>query len=317
MDWTSLGAIGQPEVAEFIKFWAQGTAAILGLVIAAEILLRVFGWWEHRNTDTPRPLVARDAPANFVLFLHSILIEGLFGNAAILGGLALGSRISHWHIPFNLYTLPLYFLAAEFWHYIYHRMGHEVRVLWADHSIHHSSRDYEFFTSWRLTPFTFAYKALTVMPLAMLGFAPVAFLLMSKGISFQTFIHTQRIGRLGWFDKVFCSPTNHALHHACNPQYMDKNYGGMTVIWDRLLGTFMLPNEEPIKFGITKDVKSNNPFEIWAFEFKYLLIDLLHAPGFWEKLKVLLGKPGETYSHQHPEMAADLQKESAFLMAAE
>jgi sterol desaturase/sphingolipid hydroxylase (fatty acid hydroxylase superfamily) len=315
MDWSQVAAIGEPEVAEFLKFWGQGTAAILGLLIAAEILLSVAAWWSYRKTDTPHALVSRDAPANFVLFVQSILIDGIVGNAVILGALVFGSRISHWHIPFNLYTLPLYFLAAEFWHYIYHRMGHEVRLFWADHSIHHSSREYEFFTSWRLTPFTFAYKAITAIPLAMLGFGPVAFLLMAKGISFQTFIHTQRIGRLGWFDTVFCSPINHGLHHACNPQYIDKNYGGMTVIWDRLLGTFMLPGEEPVKFGITKELNTHDPFRIWAFEFKYLLSDFFHAPGVRAKFMVLFGKPGETYEHarttQHDSSA------DAVMMAAE
>ncbi len=317
MDWAQITAIGEPEVAEFMKFWGQGTAAILGLLIAAEILLSAAAWWAHRNTDTPRALVSRDAPANFVLFVQAILIDVIVGNGAILAALVLGSRVSHWHIPFNLYTIPLYFLAAEFWHYIYHRLGHEVRVFWADHSIHHSSREYEFFTSWRLTPFTFAYKALTAIPLAMLGFGPVAFLLMAKGISFQTFIHTQRIGSMGWFDRWFCSPVNHGLHHACNPQYIDKNYGGMTVIWDRLLGTFMLPGEETVKFGITKELHTNNPFKIWAFEFKYLLADLFHAPGLSAKIRVLFGKPGETYEHGRATMGARSAKAEAMMMAAE
>jgi sterol desaturase/sphingolipid hydroxylase (fatty acid hydroxylase superfamily) len=307
MDWSSITDINEANVAAFMKFWYQGAAAILGLVLAAEILLRALAWWEHRKTDAPRPLVARDAPANFVLFAHSILIDGIFGTAIIGSGLEFGHHISSWHIPFNLYTLPLYFLAAEFWHYIYHRMSHEVRVLWADHSIHHSS--------WRLPPFTFAYKALTIMPLAMLGFAPIPFLLLSRLISFQTFIHTQRIGRLGWFDTVFCSPVNHSIHHACNPRYIDKNYGGMTVIWDRLLGTFMLPGEEKIKFGITKDVNSNDPFKIWVFEFKYLFRDLWHAPGLRAKMTVLLGKPGETYSHGIKAVAAEAH--DPILVAAE
>ncbi len=317
MDWSSVANISEADLAEFMKFWAQGTAAILGLVIAAEIMLRALAWWEHRNTDIPRPLVARDAPANFVLFIHSLLIDGIFGTAAIAAGLEFGSRISHWHIPFNIWTLPAYFLAAEFWHYIYHRMSHEVRFLWADHSIHHSSRDYEFFTSWRLPPFTWAYKLLTIMPLAMLGFAPIPFLLLSRGISFQTFIHTQRIGRLGWFDKVFCSPLNHSIHHACNPQYIDKNYGGMTVIWDQLLGTFMLPGEEKVKFGITKDVNSNDPFKIWVFEFKYLLVDFWHAPGLVEKLKVLFGKPGETFTYAGKPRTPALAADDPILVAAE
>jgi len=300
VDWSRIANIDVNDVQLFTKYWLQGTAAILGLVIAGEILIRAAAWWEHRNTDAPRPLVARDAPANFVLFIHSLLIDGIVGTAAIGAGLAFGARISHWHIPFSLWTLPLYFLAAEFWHYIYHRMSHEVRFMWADHSIHHSSRDYEFFTSWRLPPFTWVYKLLTIVPLGMLGFSPIPFLLLSRGISFQTFIHTQRIGRMGWFDQVFCSPVNHSIHHACNPQYIDKNYGGMTMIWDQLLGTFILPGEEKVKFGITKDVNSNDPFKIWIFEFKYLFVDLWHAPGLVEKVRVLLGKPGETYTHAKP-----------------
>jgi len=287
-------------------------------VLAAEIMLRTSNWWTHRNTDNPRPLMPKDAPANFALFLHAILIEGIVGNGLVLGALALGARLSHWHIPFNLYTLPLYFLAGEFWHYIYHRMGHEVRILWADHSIHHSSRDYEFFTSWRLPPGTFAYKALTVVPMAMLGFAPLPFLLMSKGISFQTFIHTRRIGSLGWFDKFFCSPANHSIHHACNPQYIDKNYGGMTMIFDRLLGTFILAGEEKVKFGITRDVGSHDPFVIWAFEFKHLLVDFAHAPGLKEKAKVLFGKPGETFSASKSKgKALDVAPDDPILAAAE
>jgi sterol desaturase/sphingolipid hydroxylase (fatty acid hydroxylase superfamily) len=315
MDWSSITSIGVPEVQEFLKFWAQGTAAILSILIATEIMLRLLGWWEHRNTDTPRPLVPHDAPANFVLFMHAILIDGIWGNGLILASLALGAKLSHWHVPFNLYTMPIYFLAAEFWHYIYHRMSHEVRVFWADHLIHHSQREYEFFTSWRLPPGTFVYKALCVLPMGLLGFSPIAFLLMSKGISFQTFIHTQRFGSMGWFDKWLVSPVNHSIHHACNPQYMDKNYGGMTMIFDRLLGTFILPNEEKIKFGITKDVNSHNPFVIWAFGFKQLGIDFWHAPSLAAKAVVLFGKPGETYNHEPRPRA--IAADDPILVAAE
>lgn len=297
IDWASISGIGYDQVSLFMRYWFQGTGATLGLVLAAEIILRAANWWAHRKDEVPRALMPKDAPANFVLSLHALAIDFGFGNAAILAGLWFGSRLTHWHIPFNLYTLPLYFLAAEFWHYIYHRMGHEVRVLWADHSIHHSSRDYEFFTSWRLTPFTWAYKWFTAIPMALLGFGPLPFLLMAKGISFQTFIHTRRIGSMGWFDKWFVSPTNHSIHHACNPQYIDKNYGGMTMIFDQLLGTFILPGEEKIKFGITKDVNSHDPFKIWAFEFRHLLVDFWHAPGLAAKMKVMFGKPGETYVH--------------------
>jgi sterol desaturase/sphingolipid hydroxylase (fatty acid hydroxylase superfamily) len=315
MHWSDIANVNEAQIKTLIDFWAQGTAAILSLVLAAEIILRAAAWWENRKTATPRPLVARDAPANFVLFVHSILIDVIFGNALILAGLFLGQRLTGWHIPFNLYTIPLYFLAGEFWHYIYHRMSHEVRIFWADHSIHHSSRDYEFFTSWRLPPGTFIYKAICIIPMGLLGFSPIPFMFMSKGISFQTFIHTQRIGSMGWFDKFFCSPVNHSIHHACNPQYMDKNYGGMTMIFDRLLGTFILPNEEKIKFGITKDVGSHDPFVIWSFGFKQLLIDVWHAPGLAAKAIVLLGKPGETYNHTPK--AKEIAVDDPIMVAAE
>ena len=151
----------------------------------------------------------------------------------------------------------------------------------------------------------------------MLGFGPVGLILMAKCIAFQTFIHTQRIGRLGWFDKFFVSPTNHSIHHACNARYIDKNYGGMTMIWDQLLGTFILPGEEKIKFGITRDVNSYNPFKIWAFEFGHLIRDAIHAPTLGEKLRVVFGRPGETYSHKGAQKADDLAGIEPGLVAAE
>lgn len=317
MNLASIGAIGEADVQEFMKFWFTGVGAILGLVIAAEILIRTFTWLGDRNTPGRKRLISKDAPANFVLSLHAFIIEGVVGFGAEIAAATAGASISTWHIPFNGYTLVLYFLAAEFYHYIYHRLGHEVRFLWADHSIHHSSRDYEFFTSWRLTPGTWAYKAATIFPIAMLGFGPVGLLLMAKGIAFQTFIHTQRIGRLGWFDKVFCSPANHSIHHACNARYIDKNYGGMTMIWDQLLGTFILPGEEKIKFGITRDVNSYNPFKIWAFEFGHLVRDAWHAPGLGQKLIVLFGRPGETYSFKPNARPDDLAGIEPGLVAAE
>jgi len=97
---------------------------------------------------------------------------------------------------------------------------------------------------------------------------------------------------------------------------MDKNYGGMTMIFDRLLGTFILPNEEKIKFGITKDVNSHDPFVIWAFGFKQLLIDFWHAPGLAAKAVVMLGKPGETYNHASGPKGA-IAADDPILVAAE
>jgi sterol desaturase/sphingolipid hydroxylase (fatty acid hydroxylase superfamily) len=305
------------EFKAVFKVWSSGCWIIFTILISMEVVLRAVGWWRTRNTEDARPLFPADWPANFALFFHSGVINALVGTAAVYGAMQLGYQFSPLRIPFTASTAIWYFLAAEFCFYFNHRLSHEVRLMWADHSIHHSSESYNFSLTWRLPPANWTYKALVYAPVAMLGFEPNWLLLMIGVGIFQVFIHTDRIGKLGLFDHIFCSPANHQVHHARNPIYVDKNYGGATVFWDKLFGTFILPGEEKLRYGITHRVKTGNPFKIWIAEFRLLWIDFIHAPGWKAKLLVLFGRPGETFEYQGAHGAAPAMPALGAVQAAE
>jgi sterol desaturase/sphingolipid hydroxylase (fatty acid hydroxylase superfamily) len=142
------------------------------------------------------------------------------------------------------------------------------------------------------------YRLLTWIPIVLLGFRPVVLVLFAMvSPSFQTFCHTQRIGRFApWFEKIFVTPCNHQVHHACNPLYLDKNYGGLIMLWDHVFGTYQrLEEHTPPTFGITKPVQSANPLKILLWEFRHLWRDFSAAPSFKQKFGVLLGRPGFTF----------------------
>ncbi|WP_375195076.1 sterol desaturase family protein [Sphingobium sp.] len=280
-------------VVEAITLFGFGGGILLLFCIIAESFLR---WREGR-----RPF-SREMGHNYLFFPLGPLMEGVVANALLIAALTAASQLTPLHIPVNWWTLPLYFLTGEFAFYIFHRAGHELRIFWADHSIHHSAETYDFTVNLRHTPFSTLYRLLTWTPLALLGFHPLILVLMAINIpAFQTFCHTQRIGRLApWFEWLFVTPSNHAVHHACNPLYLDKNYGGLLMIWDHVFGTYQrLEESEPPVFGITRQPRSTNPLVILTHEFRYLARDVRAAPGFLAKLKVLLGKPGKTFQATH------------------
>lgn len=274
---------------ELFRVYQTAGGVILLFAIVAELLLR---WSEGK-----RP-VPTDGYANFTLFFFGPLMEGIIGNALLLAGLFFFYELTPLRVPINGWTLVLYFLVGEFCQYWFHRAGHEIRLFWADHSIHHSSPEYDFTINLRHTPFSTLYRLLTWIPMVLLGFHPVLLVLFAMvAPSFQTFCHTRRIGRLApWFEKIFVTPHNHAVHHACNPEYLDKNYGGLLMLWDHVFGTYKaLSDDVPPVFGITKPVNSANPFKILGFEFKNLWRDFSAAPDLRQKAGVLFGRPGFTF----------------------
>ena len=239
---------------------------------------------------------------NYLFFPLGPLFEGVIANTFLIAGLTVLWQLTPLRVPVLWWTLPLYFIVGELAFYIFHRAGHEMRIFWADHSIHHSAETYDFTVNLRHTPFSTLYRLITWSPMALLGFHPVVLVFMAINIpAFQTFCHTQRIGRLSpWFEWLFVTPSNHAVHHACNPIYLDKNYGGLLMIWDHLFGTYQrLEESEPPVFGITRQPRSHNPIRVLTHEFRYLARDVRDAPGLLTKCKVLLGKPGKTFQTNH------------------
>jgi sterol desaturase/sphingolipid hydroxylase (fatty acid hydroxylase superfamily) len=136
--------------------------------------------------------------------------------------------------------LGLALVFYDFCYYWLHRAGHRVAVLWAAHVVHHQSEDYNLSTALRQTSSGFLLGWIFYLPMAVAGVPPLVFGVVALvDLLYQYWVHTQQIGRLGWFDRWFCSPSNHRVHHAVNDRYLDKNYGGILIVWDRLFGSFI------------------------------------------------------------------------------
>lgn len=177
-------------------------------------------------------------------------------------------------------------------YYWFHRLHHEVRFLWAAHENHHSSRYYNLSTALRqswTTPFT---GIVFWVPLALAGFSP-AMIFTAQAISllYQFWIHTELMGRLGPLEWVFNTPSHHRVHHGRNVRYLDRNHGGILIVWDRLFGTFE-PEGEPVDFGLTKNIETFNPLRIASHEFVSIARDVIRATRLRDALGFVFMPPG-------------------------
>jgi len=185
-------------------------------------------------------------------------------------------------------------VGYDFCYYWLHRAGHRVAVLWAAHVVHHQSEDYNLSTALRQTSSGFLFGWLFYLPLALAGVPPLVFGVVALvDLLYQFWVHTQQVGKLGWFDRWFCSPSNHRVHHAVNDRYVDKNYGGILIVWDRLFGSFQEEDDrEPCVYGTRAPLRSWNP--LWANLQVYadLARDCWRAGSWADKLRVWLKPPG-------------------------
>lgn len=186
-------------------------------------------------------------------------------------------------------------VAEDHSYYWFHRLHHEVRLLWACHVNHHSSRYYNLSTALRqplLTPLTGPWFW---VPLALVGFPPFMILTAQAwSLIYQFWIHTEAIDKLGPLEEFLNTPSHHRVHHAKNVAYLDKNHGGILILWDRLFGTFAR-EAEPVVYGLTKDITTYNPLRIGFHEFAAIGRDVARAPGIGAKLGYTFAPPG--WSH--------------------
>jgi alkylglycerol monooxygenase len=156
----------------------------------------------------------------------------------------------------------LSFVFVDVAYYWWHRLSHEVNVLWAGHVVHHQSEDYNLAVALRQAVATGFTSLPFYLPMAVLGVPPVVQVTMvSLSTLYQFWIHTELVGKLGWLERVFNTPSHHRVHHAVNPQYLDKNYAATLIVWDKLFGTFAEEREQPV-YGTVKPFGSFNP--VWA-----------------------------------------------------
>ncbi len=210
--------------------------------------------------------------------------------------------------------IALWITAALAWdlcYYWFHRFSHEISILWAAHAVHHQSEDYNLSTALRQTSTGFLFGWIFYLPLFLIGF-PLEVLVTVNAVNliYQFWVHTQVIRRMGALDRILVTPSNHRVHHAQNERYIDKNYGGMLILWDRLFGTFENEREdEPVVFGVRKPLANWNPFWANLQVYDYLLFDARHSRRWRDKLGIWFRRTGwrpPDVEEQFPKQRADL-----------
>jgi len=185
-------------------------------------------------------------------------------------------------------------LGYDLLYYAYHRFGHRVALGWAAHAVHHQSEDYNLSTALRQTGSGFLTSWIFYLPLALLGVPPLVFGTVALiDLLYQFWVHTQQVGRLGWFDRWFCSPSNHRAHHGVNDRYLDRNYGGILIVWDRLFGTFVEEDDaDPCVYGTRSPLRSWDPLAANLQVYRELLALCRRTPRWQDKLRVWFMPPG-------------------------
>lgn len=183
-------------------------------------------------------------------------------------------------------------LGDDFNFYWHHRFCHTVRILWAAHIVHHSSEKFNFATAFRNGWTIFFFKPIYWLWLPALGFHPIMVITaVTINSTYQMFLHSSMVPSFGWFEKIFNSPWIHQVHHACNIEYLDRNHGGILVIWDRLFGTYQTNTEKP-KFGVLHPPNSYNPLVLVGHEYRDIWNDVRRAKRWQDKLKYIFYPPG-------------------------
>lgn len=235
-----------------------------------------------------------DAITNLSCGIGSQVI-GVLIKALTVGGYIITYNYSPWKgkIPADWWMWILLWLSVDFFYYWFHRLAHEISVLWGSHVVHHQSEEYNLTVALRQAWLQGAFSWVFYLPLAFIGVEPqMFFTIASINTLYQFWIHTRLIGKLHpVIEFIFNTPSHHRVHHGVNPKYIDKNHGGTFIIYDRLFGTFQ-QEEEDVVYGITSQPKSWNPlwlnFEYWIQLFK----DVWSVSSLRDKIKMLVLQPG-------------------------
>jgi sterol desaturase/sphingolipid hydroxylase (fatty acid hydroxylase superfamily) len=181
--------------------------------------------------------------------------------------------------------------VGDFFYYWIHRAEHRVRALWCTHLVHHSSKEFSFTTAVRMPWTEVLYKPLTGLWAPLLGVHPVMGVVMGAiALMLGQLQHTELIGKLGPLDRILTTPSNHRVHHGSNAEYVDRNFGGSTMIWDHFFGTYTAETVTPV-YGLTKAFAAKNPLTIVAGGYPELVREMRDAPGARARVAMCLGRP--------------------------
>ena len=260
---------------------------VFALLMACEF---AWGWLKRRNTyrfsDTLGSL-SQGLLSQALAVCTQLFQIGLY--AMVYPAVAIWTRPAFWDGAIGWIVAVLLFDFCDYW---LHRAGHESAVFWAAHSVHHQSQQFNFSTALRQESMVAFLGWAFYLPMAVIGVPPEQFGIAGLIVLvYQFWIHTEHIGKLGWFDRVFSSPSNHRVHHAVNDGYVDRNYGGMLVVWDRMFGTFAEEGERCV-YGTRKALASFDPLRAILGPYAPLLRDSWHTRRWRDKLAVWFKPPG-------------------------
>ena len=262
------------------------TPVFLGL-IAIE-----YAWGRARGRDTYRLNDAISSIGLGMLSQATAIFTRLFRvgiYTAVYGWVALWHNEAFWT---SWYGWLLALLFYDFCYYWLHRAGHECAIFWAAHVVHHQSQDYNLSTALRQPSSGALLGWIFYLPMALAGVPPLVFGVVALiDLLYQFWVHTEHVPKLGWFDRWFCSPSNHRVHHAVNDRYLDRNYGGVLVVWDRLFGSFREEDEKCV-YGTRAPLESWDPLWSNAEVYWTLARDSWHAKRWSDKLRVWFKPPG-------------------------
>ena len=255
---------------------------VLAALTSVELLISFLHKEEHRLKDMLANICLGSLVilTGFFMKALALIVYTIIYSAAFIKP---ESSVLLWVIAFFLCDLVLYF---------YHLLGHKTRLLWAAHVAHHSSLHYNLSVGFRINFMHLSYRFIFWAPLCLVGITPEMILLLESLTAIWNFlIHTEKVKKLGFLDQIFNTPSNHRVHHASNPQYIDKNLGGILIIYDRLFGTYA-KETIPAVYGITHNIYSHNPKDVLLHEYKNVFSGVSKIKGLKNKIRFLFSKPG-------------------------
>ena len=247
---------------------------VFGLLLLIEFL---YGHYKKQNSYHD----IKDTFASLSLGITQVVVTIIFASTLLaLDNLLYKHRL--FDFGNNWYELVLLFLLMDFSFYWWHRASHRVRFLWANHVNHHSSKEYNFSTALRQPIFSPILRPLFYFYIPWLGFDPQLLIIMGAiSLVWAVWSHTKHIGKLGFLEYIIVTPSAHRVHHGKNPEYIDKNYGGVFIFWDIIFGTYQ-KEEKPVEYGLTRDVKSYNYFVIIFHEWQAWYKDVVQSKSIRE-----------------------------------
>ncbi|WP_372769375.1 sterol desaturase family protein [Lutibacter sp.] len=244
----------------------------------------------------PEAYNIKDTFASLAMGVGNVLVNLLSKLAVVFVITILYENFRMTTIPFTWWAWFIILFADDFCYYWAHRIGHESRFFWASHIIHHSSQKYNLSTALRQTWTGGFFTFIFYLALPILGFHPLMiFTQMAVSLIYQYWIHTELIDKMPrWFETVFNTPSHHRVHHGSNPLYLDRNYAGILIVWDKLFGTFQSElKEEKVVFGLTSNIDTYNPIKIAFHEWIDVFKDAISAKTtFTKKLGYFIKPPG-------------------------